>query len=217
MQGQMSDFIRDIMTFAVCHRDKIVEELEGLRGNIGAGTWVLELSMTALHGILAKWGEDGEQLDVYCDSSKPLAAQSSFFDMMIGRQDRQYISFGGKKHLYTYNLYQKVQFADSVVTPGIQLADILAGSLAFSLKNRDDLFSEQCLNLCVQNEIIHPHSIFTTLEYADITSRAGFVNAMLLKELMRRTLVKEDLFVDIVDFIRAMHYQYPEWRRKLST
>ena len=36
--------------------------------------------MTALHSLLTNWGKSGRQIVVYCDESKPLLQQASFFD-----------------------------------------------------------------------------------------------------------------------------------------
>ena len=84
---QMSRFLRHILTFTICHKDSIVEELNSLKKYEQIGNWVLELSLTALHLLLAKWSETIDSMQVYCARSQPLGVQSPIMDTMIDRTD----------------------------------------------------------------------------------------------------------------------------------
>ena len=59
-----------ILIFALCHKESITRELEGMSDVLRDGNWILELSTTSLHGILSYWGERFDAMDVYCDESK---------------------------------------------------------------------------------------------------------------------------------------------------
>jgi hypothetical protein len=134
--AQMSSFLRNVLAFCLCHMDAIVREINSLREHPQTRNWVLELSGTALHSLLATWGEKIDCMEVYCDRSKPLAAQGEFFDVMINREDKVYIVIDGLSHPLSYKLAQPIQLVDSKTTPGIQIADVIGSSIAYSLMPR---------------------------------------------------------------------------------
>ena len=104
--------------------------------------------MTALHWLLASWGEQFEVLDVYCDNSKPIEAGEEFFRAFVGREDKAYIRLGSRPTpSVIYNLAGPINLVDSRESPGIQIADVLSSSLAYALNHPDAAVSKAWLSL----------------------------------------------------------------------
>jgi hypothetical protein len=205
---QLSDFLRQILTFAICHKETISDELKSLKENDATGTWILELTLTALFNLLTKWGENIDGLEVFCDDSKPLVSQGDFFDVMINRKDRKSYEIGGKSHPLTFNLARPIQLANSKDQPGIQLADIFASSIAYALKSNDD-FAKHCKGVCYK--CFHENSVFPQLEYADLSQKSGYVNAMILAELLDRTLHGHHILDGMENYIFSVDRSYTTW------
>lgn len=203
-----SDFLRQILTFAIYHRDTINDELKSLRDDQATGTWVLELTLTGLFNLLTKWGENIDGMDVFCDDSKPLVSQGDFFDVMLNRKDRRFFQIGGKTHPLTFNLARPIQLVNSKEHSGIQLADIFASSIAYSLKNNDG-FSKHCKEVC--DKSIHENSVFPQLEYADLGQKPGFINAQILTELYNRTLNGRNILDGMESYISSIDELFPAW------
>lgn len=119
-----------IKTFCIYHRNTINEELDSLKGN-GVGKWILDFTQTSLVTLLAEWGQEFQQLHVFCDESKPLQEQQEIFDAMLNKQDKIFMEVEGKEHPITFNLATQLQFVNSKTYPGIQIADVAAGIFAF--------------------------------------------------------------------------------------
>lgn len=209
-ESQMSPVLRQVLTFCFCHKPTIESELAGLRDreSDGFAKWILELSTTALFGLLSWWGERIDGIKVYCDSSKPLIASGDFFDVMINRQDKVYFDIDGIEHPITFNLAQPIELVDSRGNPGIQIADVFASSIAYSLKFPDDPFSKKCQEF--YESILHV-PVFPELDYADLNQPYSFVNALILQELVGRTLKGENLFDQMPEFIVNATQLHRQW------
>lgn len=203
-----SDFLRQILTFAACHEKTINDELKILRESDATGTWILELSLTGLFNLLTKWGESIEGMEVYCDDSKPLVSQGDFFDVMINRKEKQSFQIGGKVYPLTFNLARPIQLVNSKEQPGIQMADVFASSIAYALKSNDD-FSNHCKEVC--NDCLHENSVFPQPEYADLSQKPGFVNSLILHELLDRTIQGRDLLGGMEEYIFYTDRSFSEW------
>ena len=108
-----SDPIGMVLAFALCHQSRIKREIDVVRESGSIGNWPLELSLTALHWLIASYGEEFEALEVYCDESKPIQEGLDFFDVFIGRKDKLYLRFGDKPHpSFAYNLAGPVNLVD---------------------------------------------------------------------------------------------------------
>ena len=77
-----SNPLAEISIFATINRKAIQEELASIRGDGSTPNWVLDLASTSLFGILSYWGEVYDELDVWCDKSKPLEADRDFLKVM---------------------------------------------------------------------------------------------------------------------------------------
>lgn len=132
-----SPIITKIREFAQYRADDIHQELASLRGN-STGKWILDLTQTALYTLLANWGTEHEVLTAICDQSNPLEQHAGFLDVMIGRQDRLFSEASGQRHPITFNLSGPIEFRDSKVTHGVQIADALAAATVHAYSGADD-------------------------------------------------------------------------------
>jgi len=176
--------LKEMCDFALGYRDAIDEELEALAGNDAVGRWVLDLTSASLVTLLGHWGGRLEQLDVYCDKSKPLQAGPGILEAMIGREERLFINFAGRELPMSFNLARLPEFVDSKSHPGIQLADIVSGAAAFGLREPNGDGREL---LGVVQPRCTPHgNVFPELEYMDLREKRPFLSACLLQELAKR-------------------------------
>ncbi len=207
MAIKFSDPLGQILTFAICHKDKIKEEIDSLSGINGISRWVLELTTTSLFWTLSLWSEHFDVMEVYCDKSEPLESQQELFNTMIGRKDRIYMKLGSEpEHALTYNLKDPIKFIDSQQSPGVQIADVLSSSIAFALKNPNDKLSKKWLKLA-QN-MFSPFCIIPDSKALDLRDRDPFINALILNELVERTLKGKSLFIDMPEFILSARRLY---------
>jgi hypothetical protein len=176
----------------------IREELASLAGS-STEKWVLDLTSTALHSLLCEWADSAEELHVTCDESKPLAASKSIHDAMVGNTDRIYHTLFGVRRRITYNLGSGVELARSVDRPGLQLADVVAATTAvvFERPNDPELngVRDVALRGCSDSVIVLP-----VLAEVDLESTAVQRNCMVLQELVRRSLTKEEMLPGAAEF-----------------
>lgn len=212
-----SELIGKILTFALCNRKQIENEIETMRKSDSEGLirfWPLELSMTALHLLLANWGEEFESLEAYCDDSKPISAAERFFSAFVGRKDKAYIQFGDSRSSpLIYNLSGPIRTVDSKDFPGIQIADVLSSSLLHAITHGDEEFSEEWLHLA-QGMTSYP--IEPDLSCVDLAQEGAFVNSMVLTELVERSIRGQNLFENMLDFIYDMKFLYPQFVAETS-
>lgn len=122
-----SPIVTQIREFAQHRATDIGEELDSLSGS-ATGKWVLDLTNSSLHGLLAQWGMKYDAITAICDNSKPLQQSGEFFDAMVGNKKQLFGGFDGAKHPMTFNLTGPIDFRDSKSSHGVQLADALAGA-----------------------------------------------------------------------------------------
>lgn len=211
LAAEYSEVIRDIETFTVCHREAIAAEVASYGTENSLYRWMLEVSVSALWGLLGILGEKAPDgiLRVYCDESKPLFENRAHFDIMIGRTDRHYSYFDPTVPI-TYNLEGPLQFVSSRNYPGIQLADVIASAAAHAFKNslRPQDKGWEWLGL--------PHCAFPVMpdiSVFDLKTRAAFVNTIVLHELVKRSLKGFSLFDEMPEIIErasALHAAFLE-------
>jgi hypothetical protein len=208
------DVINQITLFAFLNRRPVIEELSVIRGNWGEQNWVLDLTMSSLFSLLSLWAEKYEVLEVYCDESKPLKAEVSFLDHMVGREERIRFGWpGGKERLVTFNLARSPKLVDSRQCPGIQIADVVAATLAWTMRNSATKEARrwyEALRACICEDSILPDEA-----HLDLTQQEPFVNALILNELVDRSLKKQNLCRGMAEFIAAAHRVYEDYKSGL--
>ena len=202
-----------LLVIALCQRDRIKKEIESLRDMKDGTRWGLELSGPLVNYLLAAWGERFDALEVHCDRSKPiqsdLLSEISWFNQMIGRQDKVYFPIGreGSPSL-VYNLAAPIQLEDSENSPGIQIADVIASSVAYALNNPDDEMAEKWLNLA---DGMVAETIGPDFKHIDLTLEGPSICSVVLRELHERSLRGEDLLAGLGDFILTAKLDYPSF------
>ena len=204
---KINDPLGLILTFGICHIDKINDEIKDLSKIEGVSRWALELTTTSLFWMLSFWSERFDLMEVYCDKSEPLDINRPLFDTMIGRKDIIYMKLGSQpERALTYNLSGPIELIDSQQSPGIQIADVLSGSIAFALKNPDNILSKKWLELA--KSMFSPFCIVPDPKAIDLRERDPVINIMILHELVDRTLKGKSLFIDMPEFILASRRLY---------
>lgn len=195
------DVMKSIALFAFLNKRHLDEELASIRGHEGVQHWVLDLTMTSLYVHLCAWGERFEVLEVYCDESKPLKSDVQFLNVMVGRREREYVTWPShqRQQLVTFNLARPVDLVESSQHPGIQIADVLASTLAWSLRERESDDAREWLSIVESCGC--DGSVLPDTKHVDLDERGPVINAMVLRELVRRSLVKKDLCRGMPEFI----------------
>ena len=112
-----SPVITQIREFAQYRAVDIKEEVEILVGS-SDGNWVLDVTNSSLHSLLAHWGTKHDVVTAICDNSKPLQESGEFFKLMVGNEQRLKGGFAGNEHPVTFNLSGPLEF----VTPRLVTA-----------------------------------------------------------------------------------------------
>ena len=188
-----------ILTVALCHQERIKDEIATLKKTSMASGWALELSTTSVHYLLASWGEQFKSLCVYCDDSKPIANNLDLFNNLIGRSDKAYTWLHNTPSL-VYNLSDTVRLVDSKEFPGVQIADVWASALAYAYKHPQDIFSRECQKIVNNNGVI-VNIIFPDREAIDLTLPGPFINWLILLEMSRLSVTGESLFENMPHYI----------------
>lgn len=190
----LRQFSDKVITFLICNRRKIATEvLEDFPTT--TGRWMLELTITALRTLLTTHGKEMQPLTVFCDESKPVCEQAEFFNVMIGRTDRQTVSLAGRDHQITFNLAGPIQLVPSASTPGVQLADVFASASAFALKNPEHDLSKVWAK---HSELfLHEYSVFPEPDYFDLRERTTIVNCIIFEQLIDQAVRGENYFAQL--------------------
>lgn len=210
-----SDPLHAMLGFCLCNQNSIKDEIKHLR-DLDKGTrWDLELSQTMVHWLLAFWGEEFEKLEAYCDESKPIESNMEMFNQFIGRKDKAYIRLGGEPSpSLVYNLSGPIELVDSKKYPGVQIADVIASSIAYSLKNMGEEFSNQCMELASDSITV---GIAAEPEEFQPNQTKGDLNMLVLLELLARSVRSENLFDGMREYILQQNSLMPEFRRFQSS
>lgn len=204
---EADDVISMITTFAFLNRRHIDKEVTSIRGMEGIQNWVLDLTMTSLYTLLCAWAEQHEVLDVFCDNSKPLKAEVSFLSGMVGRRDRIRFGLPGQEErLVTFNLARPIQLVDSRHHPGVQIADVLAATVAWTLREKKSKQSRRWFKDLAS--CFHETSIIPDESHVDLTKREPFINAVVLQELVERSARREDLCRGMPEFVATANAAY---------
>ena len=209
-----NDPIGKISSFVHAHRETLKNEVQNTRRTGMMTDWQLELSLTALHWLLATWGEIFEGMVVYCDQSKPLQTSREFFNVFIDRKDKAYVPFGIlSAPSFVYNLDQSINLVDSKCSAGVQIADVVSGSFAYALKNPNKDRSREWMGYFADEQIA---GIVPDLAHIDLNQEIPYVNSIVLCELADRSKNKQNLFENLDEFVHAVKSLYPEYAKSLD-
>ncbi|MBW4504982.1 MAG: DUF3800 domain-containing protein [Scytonematopsis contorta HA4267-MV1] len=205
---ETSSYIDMVRTFCISHRDTINEELESLKGS-GVGKWILDLTVTSLASLLAEWGLQYQQLDVFCDVSKPLQEEPIIFNAMVNRKDKIFMEIAGKEHPIGFNLAAPIKFVDSKQYPGIQIADVASGIFTYVFQENEKghyaNYPEEWREYLIKS--VSGYSVIPDLEYLDFNQISVQRNFFLLEELVSRSVNQIPLLEEIAEFVQFVTYQ----------
>lgn len=137
-EGHRIEIVDITLRFARGYSQQIESRTKHLREG-GSGKWALDLTSTSLFNLLfLGFGARYQTIEVICDESKPLKSVAEFFDTFVGRADAASITDGRDEHVLQGNLTKPIAFASSAAHPSLQIADILAGATASTLKDRNN-------------------------------------------------------------------------------
>lgn len=209
-----SDELHDVETFVLCHRGTIAGYLDTRSETDPIYRWSLDASLSALWSLLVSWSErlDPEPLIVTCDELKPLYEVRDRFDLMIGRTDRPLVAYPSGPHSPVFNLAEPVRFARSHEQAGIQVADVVAAAAVHAFRNLEEGYSREWLRLLGDGT----QAIFPDARQIDLRTPEGAINAVVLKELVNRSVRQVDLFDGMGEFIRAAYSEFPRYLRHLE-
>jgi hypothetical protein len=196
-KSETLEFFEKILLFINIHKNTIYQEIESLP------SWTIDLSMTSLHSLFCEWGATKQEIKAFCDSSKPIDAQKSFFDNFIGREDIVYSPFianEGNPVPLTYNL-KEITMVDSKEHPGVQLADIVATATAYSFQmyQEHSEFIEK-LREVLKDKIVYA-SVFPDFSYIDLKNKNVQLNALIFDELIKRSIEGIPVLDNIEEYI----------------
>lgn len=191
------------------HKESVAEEIQSLDQGTGAPNWILDLSTTSLFNILSEFATEHSLLRVYCDQSKPLIANQAAFESMVNRPEMlgQKNFFGGP---FGFNLTTAPEFVDSATHPGIQIADVLAATANYCVRNPGTETARSWGSL-LRNSFANCN-VVSDLGPADLDCESGFTGAAILNELIQRSIEKRDLLAGMPEFIARVRSYYPGWQ-----
>lgn len=189
--------IAQIREFAQHRAADIKDELDSLSGS-ATGKWVLDVTCSSLHGLLAHWGMKYDAITAICDNSKPLQQSGDFFGAMVGNEKQLFGGFDGARHPMTFNLTGPIDFRDSKSSYGIQLADALAGAAVHVWSGNTDDHAKKWREILapIANLAILPDTNEINLRRPDVRR-----NAFLLHELHDRATSGRSLIEGMPELI----------------
>ncbi len=126
---------------------------------------------------------------------------------MINRTDTIFYENDGIKIPISYNLTSPLRFVDSKQYPGIQIADIASGTLAFIFKERlKENYAQypKEWNEYLENSVSE-RSVMPDFKHLDFKKPFVQRNFIILKELVNRSVRGTSLLDGITDFIDAIN------------
>jgi hypothetical protein len=193
-----SPIIVQIREFAQYRAEDIRVELASLSDS-GTSEWILDLTNTSLYTLLSNWGTQYDQITAICDHSKPLQHDQRIFEAMINRRDRVFSDVFGESHPITFNLSKPIQFRDSKITHGIQIADVVAAAAVYVFSDANDEYSKKWSEII--GRIGHYGSMIPDFDEMNLNDTRTQRNAVLLMELHSRAKIGKSLVEGIGEYI----------------
>jgi len=199
------DFSRQIYALVSCHPEKVREELESLR-DTPIGRWSLDLSATAIWGLLRAFGTDMKPIRAFVDASKPLDDQKHCLESLIGRQEQATIHIFGATRPVLFSLAEPVNVVDSAVTPGIQIADIFASATVYAIKNPTSEVGRAWTE--ISESILCEESILPDEMHFDLSQPRAKANAVVLHGLIERSIRGDLCIADWPDILSEIDSRF---------
>jgi hypothetical protein len=169
----------DIVAFALAYRAAILDEVNTL------DVWTMDLTMSAFSMVTRAQAERHPAMTVVCDESKPLKLTIDHATRLIQADLSPVTAQFGWPTYAPVILQEPVKISRaSNSTPGIQIADLVAGMTRLVMTEPDEHICQDWRERVF--EMVLPSSIMPDLDYVDLDKPMPRVNAHILKELARR-------------------------------
>lgn len=214
MKNHGDECIFPIIEFVSFHKDIITKEFSK---NSVIKKWILDKSTTLFYRTICDWTVEIGNLNVICDKSKPLEYHARLFNKyFIDRKDQLWEKIRGKNFPLIPHLSQPISFRDSKDIPGLQLADIMASTTTYSVKN---YFICPYADKWYHKLLPHVSASFTPGDDYPHTSRPETLkNIIILDELLDRSRQNQDLLDGIEEkFLFADRFVQEYLLRKTIT
>lgn len=178
-----------VPTFSRACRELIVaDNLQAQTVLPDEGKWLLDLAVSSLWSLLLEWSPVGEDIRVICDDSKPLRAQAeSFSEQKLAFALERATALMPDRKRRGFKLAEPVAFRDSGAHSGLQIADLVAGSLSKVLAEMMQKDRPPREDLAAIAELVLPamsnQSVLPDESLVDLNSRPAAVNWSVLQYL----------------------------------
>lgn len=160
--------------------------------------WGLDLTTTCLSGLLGLWADRNVALDLVLDDSKPLIdwwdVAKDLYEIRPGPikpgGPEEYVTVEGMRSRVHFPLAAAPTFASSKVTPGLQIADVVAAVISDAFQHKDVLTNQDLLQEALAVGAIDERCIFPDFSYVDPKRPAVQANQQRLWELIHRSIKK---------------------------
>jgi hypothetical protein len=130
------DPLTAITAFCHAYRKGILREIDVIGADPDLFRWTMDISNSALLETFHHWGDSGEEIEVYCDESKPLMASAEHMRTMATTEPPDWIKELTPTPRPRVRMPKPVEFVDSKSTMvAIQLADVVAGAARYVLSS----------------------------------------------------------------------------------
>jgi hypothetical protein len=178
------DPLTAIAACCYAYRTGIMREIKTVGVDPDLKRWTMDISNSALLVTFLHWGEGSEELEVYCDESKPLMASAEHMrEMATTPMPEEWRGHFPERPLV--RIPRPVEFLDNKTTlVAVQLADLMAGAGRFVLTEPENadaaqfqpLIEPRCTKHCVYPQVVYIDTDFPQTE----------LNIAVLYELGRR-------------------------------
>jgi hypothetical protein len=188
-------------------------------GNEVVDKWGLELSSTCLTGLLRYWAERGTEIHLVLDESKPLMAWAEatkdIFPVQPGPQEEgRYLEMRGGQHRVNFVLAEPIRFASSKVTPGLQLADVMAAFVSNLLVRRKRTVQRDLLVKARKAGAIDPGCMFPDESLIALKDPGAKKNLALLDEIFLASRRGEVVADVIFSLAQKVHRRFSRQRSR---
>lgn len=160
--------------------------------------WGLDLTTTCLSGLLGLWADRDVALDLVLDDSKLLMdwwdEAKDLYEIRPGPSGlgspEEYVTVEGTRSRVHFPLAAAPAFASSKVTPGLQIADVVAAVVSDAFQNKELPPNQELLQAAVAAGAIDVKCVFPDFSYVDTKRPAVRTNQQRLWELIYRSIKK---------------------------
>jgi hypothetical protein len=210
-ERESSRLAENIGKFCAEQQNLIAEEFVP-SGNEVVDKWGLELSSTCVTGLLRLWADRGTEIHLVLDESKPLFAWSEAIKQHFpvkpgGQEPGRYLEIQGERHRMNFVLAAPIRFVSSKITPGLQLADVMAAFVGNLLTGRRGQARLKLLNEAWEKGAIDPSCVFPDLSYIDPNDSFARKNLALMDEIFLASGRGEVIAEELSTLAQKVHKQ----------